>query len=117
MSFGYNNQSISLLIVEKGVRERVTKAKRPRQPRMLRWKICEREVSVHEYYVGVVKDKRTGKNGLEFRIGWRCDRRDYPDSKYDTWEPITNLPGSENMIAEFNNKWKEDYKIKTAAAL
>ena len=22
------------------------------------------------YYVGVVKDKRTGKNGLEFLIGW-----------------------------------------------
>jgi hypothetical protein len=38
-------------------------------------------------------------------------------SKYDTWEPITNLPGSENMIAEFNNKRKEDNKIKTAAAL
>jgi hypothetical protein len=114
MNFGYNNQSISLLIVEKGVRQRVTKAKRPRQTLMLRWKICEREVSAHEYYVGVVKDKWTGKNGLEFRIGWRYDRR---DSKYDTWEPITNLPGSENMIAEFNNKSKEDNKIKTAAAL
>jgi hypothetical protein len=24
-----------------------------------------------QYYVGVVKDKRTGKNGLEFLIGWR----------------------------------------------
>ena len=23
-----------------------------------------------QYYVGVVKDKRTGKNGLEFLIGW-----------------------------------------------
>jgi hypothetical protein len=29
----------------------------------------------------------------------------------------TNLPGSENMIAEFNKKWEEDYKIKTVAAL
>ena len=53
-----------------------------------------------QYYVGVLKDKRTGKNGLAFLIGWR----DYPDSKYDTWEPITNLPGSENMIVEFNIK-------------
>jgi len=33
-----------------------------------------------------VKNKRTGKNGLEFLIGWH----DYADSKYDTWEPITN---------------------------
>jgi hypothetical protein len=24
-----------------------------------------------QYYVGVVKDKRTGKNGLEFLIVWR----------------------------------------------
>ncbi len=24
-----------------------------------------------QYYVGVVKDKRTGKDGLEFLIGWR----------------------------------------------
>ena len=36
---------------------------------------------------------------------------DYPDFKYYTWEPITNLPGSENMIAEFNNRWEEDYTI------
>ena len=48
--------------------------------------------------------KRTGKNGLEFHVG--CS--DYPDSKYDTWEPITNLPGSENMIAEFNKKCSEN---------
>jgi hypothetical protein len=56
------------------------------------------------------RTNRLRKNGLEFFIGWR-------DSKYDTWEPITNLPGSENMIAEFNKKWEEDYKIKTVAAL
>ena len=34
---------------------------------------------------------------------------DYPDFKYYTWEP--NLPGSENMITEFNNKWEEEYTI------
>jgi hypothetical protein len=61
-----------------------------------------------QYYVGVLKDKRTGKNGLEFLLGW-CD---CPHSKYDTQGPITNLPVSENMIAEFNNKWEEDYKFK-----
>ena len=54
-----------------------------------------------------VKDKRTAD--LEFLIGW-CD---YPESKYDTWETITNLPGSENMITEFNKKWEQDYKIRT----
>ena len=38
-----------------------------------------------QYCVGAVKDKRTGKNGLEFLIGL-CD---YSDSKYDKWESLT----------------------------
>ncbi len=60
------------------------------------------------------------KNGLDFLIGWRDATQympGYPDSKYDTWKPIAYLPGSENMIAEFNKKWQEDYIIKTAAVL
>ncbi len=36
------------------------------------------------------------KNGVEFLIGWR----DFPLDKDDTWEPITNLPGSEHMIVK-----------------
>jgi len=36
------------------------------------------------------------------------------DSKYDKWEHITNPPGSENIVSEFNNKWEEVYKIKMA---
>ena len=32
----------------------------------------------------LVLDKRTGKNGVEFLIGW-CD---YPNLIDDTWEPI-----------------------------
>jgi hypothetical protein len=36
-------------------------------------------------------------NGVQFLIGW-CD---FPLDKDDTWEPITNLPGSEHMITEF----------------
>ena len=47
-----------------------------------------------EYFVDVVKDRRMSKNGVEFLIGWS----DFPNIKYDTWEPITNLPGSEHMI-------------------
>ncbi len=35
------------------------------------------------------------KNGFEFLIGWS----DFPNIKYDTWEPITNSLGSEQMIA------------------
>jgi hypothetical protein len=35
------------------------------------------------------------KNGVEFLIGWR----DFPNIKYDTWDPIINLPGSEHMIS------------------
>ena len=30
---------------------------------------------------------------------------------------MTSLPGSEHMIAEFNKRFAEEYKIKTAAAL
>jgi len=49
-----------------------------------------------------VKDKRTGKDGPEFLVGWL----DFPLDKdaSDTWEPITNLTGSENMICEFQKK-------------
>jgi hypothetical protein len=53
------------------------------------------------------------KNGVQFLIGWF----DFPLDKDDTWEPITNLPGSEHMIAEFQNHWQEEYKIKTSEQL
>jgi hypothetical protein len=49
------------------------------------------------------------KNGVEFLIGWR----EFPLDKDDTWEPITNLPGSEHVIAEFQKQWEEQYKIIT----
>ena len=39
-------------------------------------------------------DKRMTKNGPEFLIGWR----DFPLEKDDTWEPTTNLTGSEHII-------------------
>ena len=53
------------------------------------------------------------KNGVEFLIGW-CD---FPLDKDDTWEAITNLPGSEHMIAEFQRNWEQQYKIKTSEQL
>ena len=53
------------------------------------------------------------KNGVEFLIGWR----DFPLDKDDTWEFITNLPGSEHMIVEFQRNWEEQYKIKTSEQL
>ena len=53
------------------------------------------------------------KNGVQFLIGW-CD---FPLDKDDTWESITNLPGSEHMIAEFQKHWQEEYKIKTSEQL
>jgi hypothetical protein len=99
-----NMRECSFLKDKCGVRERVTKAKRPRQHRML-WggnlRVRSRRLAAHgretcedshvtavartskdsfeaastgqktQYYVGVVKDKRTGKNGLEFLIVWR----------------------------------------------
>jgi hypothetical protein len=53
------------------------------------------------------------KKDVEFLIGW-CD---FPLDKDDTWEPITILPGSEHMIAEFKKNWQEEYKIKTSEKL
>ena len=54
----------------------------------------------------------TGEKGVEFLIGW-CD---FPLDKDDVWEPIapiTNLPGSEHMIDEFNCKiWICKLKVK-----
>ena len=53
------------------------------------------------------------KNGVEFLIR----QRDFPLDKDDKWDPITNLPGSEHMIAEFQKHWEEEYKIKTSDQL
>jgi hypothetical protein len=61
-------------------------------------------------FVREVKDRRMTKNGVEFLIGWR----DFPLDKDDTWESITNLPGSEHMITEFQKSWEEEYKIETS---
>jgi hypothetical protein len=40
-----------------------------------------------QYFVDVVKDKRTKNNILEFLIGWR----DFPDPVHDTWDPLAHL--------------------------
>ena len=61
-----------------------------------------------QYYVRVVKDRRTAKNGLEFLIG--C--RDYPDSKYDTWEPITNLPSQGTRLLSSTTSGKNMTRSK-----
>ena len=66
-----------------------------------------------EFFVREVKDKRMTKNGPEFLIGWR----DFPLESDDTWEPISNLTGSEHMICEFQKQHELDYAAKTAAVL
>ena len=75
--------------------------------------VFEKSNSKTQYFVREVKGRRMTKNGVEFLIGW-CD---FPLDKDDTWEPITNLPGSEHMIAEFQRNWEEQYKIKTSKKL
>ncbi len=61
-----------------------------------------------QYFVREVKGRRMTKNGVEFLIGW-CD---FPLDKDDRWEPITNLPGSEHMIDEFQDIGKNSTKSK-----
>ena len=58
--------------------------------------LFEKSNTKTQYFVREVKGRRMTKNGVEFLIGW-CD---FPLDKDDTWEPITNLPGPEHMIAE-----------------
>ena len=72
--------------------------------------VFEKSNSKTQYFVHEVKGRRMTKYGVEFLIGWR----DFPLDKDDTWEPITNLPGSEHMIAEFQKHSEEEYKIKTS---
>jgi hypothetical protein len=43
--------------------------------------------------------------------------RDFPLGKDDTWQPITNLTGSEHMICEFQTQHELDYSAKTTAVL
>ena len=66
-----------------------------------------------EFFVREVKDKRMTKNGPEFLIG--C--RDFPLERDDTWEPISNLTGSEHMICEFQKQHELDYSDKTVQKL
>jgi hypothetical protein len=68
-------------------------------------KLFEKSNSQTQFFVREVKGRRMTKNGVEFLIGWR----DFPLDKDDTWEPITNLPGSEHMITEFQKHWEEEY--------
>ncbi len=75
--------------------------------------VFEKSNSTTQYFVREVKGRRMTKNGVEIKIGW-CH---FPLHKDDTWEPITNLPGSEHMIAEFQRNWEEQYKIKTSEQL
>ena len=42
---------------------------------------------------------------------------DFLLDKDDTWEPIANLTGSENMICEFQKQYTIDYAAETAAVL
>ena len=60
----------------------------------------------------MMKDKLMTKNGPEFLIGW-CDFP--PLEKDDTWEPITNLTGSEHMICEFQKQHELDYADRRKA--
>jgi hypothetical protein len=75
--------------------------------------VFEKSNSKTQCFVREVKGRRMTKNGVEFLIG--C--RDFPLDKDDTWEPITNLPGSEHMIDEFQRNWEQQYKIKTSEQL
>ena len=104
--------------------ERVKQAKRPSQPggksvseksQVTRTSnnLFEKSNTKTQFFVREVKDGRMTENVVEFLIG--C--RDFPLDKDDTWESVTNLPGSEHMIVEFQNHWEEEYIIKMSEEL
>ena len=67
-----------------------------------------------QYFVDVVKEKRTKNNNLEFLIG--C--HDFPDPVHDTWETLSYLSGSERMIQEFWSKIPDEIvKKKNSSVL
>ena len=64
-----------------------------------------------EYFGSVVKDKRTGKNGTEFLIGWR----DFPLDKGDTWDDYAAHPAT--VLKELTNKRKVVNETNASTAL
>jgi hypothetical protein len=51
-----------------------------------------------EYEVEKVVAKRAGKRGrVEYCVQWKG----YPDAEDDTWEPVGNLAGAEQLLAEY----------------
>ena len=49
------------------------------------------------------------KNDVEFLIGW-CD---FPLDKDNTWEPITNLPGSEQKFPRLDRMTSQYLTVST----
>jgi hypothetical protein len=54
-----------------------------------------------QYFVDVVKDKRTKINNLEFLIRWR----DFPNPIHDTWDPLVHLTGSEHDLVRMARQY------------
>ena len=67
----------------------------------LPWKDGGEEKKVPER---VIAKRSTREHGVQYQIRWR----DYPDHNDDTWEPLKNLSGSENLVAEFERRAEED---------
>jgi hypothetical protein len=64
------------------------------------------------------KNKETRKKTIFSHEVKKRGAGDYCDVvQTDKAKPITNLPGSEHMIAEFQKSWEQEYKIKTSDQL
>lgn len=60
-----------------------------------------------EYFVEAILAKRThSEDGIQYQVKWRG----YDRESDKTWEPLRNLAGSENMIAEFERQHAADYE-------
>ncbi len=57
--------------------------------------------SEKQYFVDVVKDKRTKNKNLEFLIRWR----DFPNPIHDTWDPLAHLTGSEHDLVRMARQY------------
>ena len=68
-----------------------------------------------EYFVEAILGRRThSEDGIQYHVKWKG----YERESDKTWEPLRNLAGSENMVAEFERQHEADYekhRAETAA--
>lgn len=71
----------------------------------------QEELASEEFFEPeLIEAERTSNGVLQFLVRWKGY-----DKKYDTWEPLVHLPGSEDLIRDFRAKKAERIAVAEAA--